>query len=47
MNYIILCIGHHLKGFITYQELQNMPLPELYEINNNLGRILQKGNESG
>jgi len=47
MTYILLLICRHLNGAISYQELQNMPLPSVYEINNNLGRILAEENKHG
>ena len=47
MNYLITSVCRHLKGAVSYFELQAMPLPELYEISNNLGRILQEENKNG
>lgn len=47
MNYLITFICRYLNGAITYAELQRMPLPELYEISNNLGKLLQEENKSG
>jgi len=46
ITYTILIICRYLNGF-SYQELQSMPLPAVYEINNNLCRILAEENKHG
>jgi hypothetical protein len=44
INYLITHICRYLHG-LSYQSLQAMPLSEVYEISNNLYKILQKEND--
>lgn len=47
MNYLILSLGRRLKGLFTNKELQEMPLPGLYEISHNLYKIMTEENKDG
>jgi len=47
MNYAILAICRQLKGSISYNELQEIPLPGLYEISHNLHKIMTEESRNG